>query len=198
MWDSVNITSFAVIIYLGRIILISVASIADSRPFLRRMYFSIMLSSLKTRLYIPAMALQTPAITISNQLSKSLTHYVYRIQSPFPIMPLNPLHDSVIPLLDPLFVEYYNKNIADQVSTHQVPLAEIRGNPQCWARPTAVDASNNPRVKDWTVSVAEGEDIQARAYSPDESVWGAGPYAVHINFHGASSLEHGAAVGFDS
>jgi hypothetical protein len=103
---------------------------------------------------------------------------------------LNPIPSDLLPRLDPCFVEYYNKNTANNPATHQIPLEEVRANPRRWARSWAVDTkdSGDTRIRDSTVAASSGGDIndffKVRTYHPDEAIWGSGPYAAHVNFHG--------------
>jgi len=104
---------------------------------------------------------------------------------------LNPIHPGMLPRLDPRFVEYYNQTLANRLGTHQVPLEDVRANPGSFARKWALDpsAAPDPCIRDWDVTVADGStSIKIRAYHPNESRWGTGPYPVHINFHGLTSF----------
>lgn len=103
---------------------------------------------------------------------------------------LNPIPSDLLPRLDPCFVEYYNKNAANSPATHQIPLEEVRANPRRWARSWAVDAKDSAetRIRDSTVAALSDGDIndsfKVRTYHPNEAIWGPGPYAAHVNFHG--------------
>lgn len=107
-------------------------------------------------------------------------------------MAINPIHADVLDKLDPRFVTYYNENLANRVATHQVPLAEVRANPQAWARPWSRKAGDveNRNIRDWTISSGGGDlDFQVRVYSPDAEKFGDGPFPVHINYHGTLHVD---------
>lgn len=97
---------------------------------------------------------------------------------------LNPINPSILPLLDPEFVEFYNKNIGPNPATHQVPFSEVRAHPEKWRGGWCKDYSGEPGVTNRAIQSKDGYQIPVRIYSPDASKEGPGPFPVHVNYHG--------------
>ena len=100
----------------------------------------------------------------------------------------NPLDVEIEAKLDPEFMKYYNEVIDRKPSTHQVPLNEIRTNPQKFAAPGTVPIPENERIKDSIIKSMDGYDIPIRIYYPKPDSFGPGPHGVHLNFHGNSHI----------
>lgn len=101
---------------------------------------------------------------------------------------VNPINPDFHGYLDPDFIEYYNTRIGIRPSTHQVPFAEVRANPQRFKGNWCRDYSDEPRVKTFEITSGDGTKFEARSYHPDPEVFGRGPYPVHVNYHGKTSL----------
>ena len=101
---------------------------------------------------------------------------------------LNPINPDILPLLDPEFVAYYNKYIGPNPATHQVPFNEVRSNPEKWRGKWCIDYTGEPGVGNLSIPSKDGYQIPMRTYSPDSSIWGPGPYPVHVNFHGGGNV----------
>lgn len=86
--------------------------------------------------------------------------------------------------LEPAFVDYYLNVMLKNPINQDVTIPEIRANPEKFRSALAMDTSKEPGVSDYEVTSADGEKIMARLYLPDSSQHGAGPYPVHLNFHG--------------
>ncbi|EXJ92788.1 hypothetical protein A1O3_01340 [Capronia epimyces CBS 606.96] len=99
---------------------------------------------------------------------------------------VNPIHPDFHGYLDPDFIEYYNTRLATRPATHQAPVdfAHIRAHPEEFRPHWCRDYSDRPRVKTVEIASGDGFIFQLRVYSPDPEVFGPGPYAVHVNYHG--------------
>jgi acetyl esterase/lipase len=95
-----------------------------------------------------------------------------------------PLSKEILPLLDPEFVQYYNRSIGIKLPTHQIDLALIREDPAKYAAAWCKDYTGEPGVTNFSIPSEDGYMIPCRSYTPDPNVFGPGPYPVHINFHG--------------
>jgi acetyl esterase/lipase len=100
----------------------------------------------------------------------------------------NPIDPSILPILDPEFVTYYNTHLASKLATHQVPFASVRAQPAAWRGSWCVDLTGSPGVRNLTIPSADGHPIPLRTYSPDAQKFGPGPYPTHINFHGGGHV----------
>jgi hypothetical protein len=98
--------------------------------------------------------------------------------------PFNPIHPSFLSRLDSDFISYYNSTLTLKPATHQVPLSEIRAEPQKWAASWCKDFSDEPYVKNFTIASKDKYEVKVRTYHPDPEVFGAGPHAIHVNYHG--------------
>jgi len=101
---------------------------------------------------------------------------------PFPTF--NPLDPEIEKKLDPAFVKYYKQQIDIKPATHQVPLKQVRENPQDFIPPWQVKALPNFRIVYSTLTDPSGWVIPIQIYEPNPEKFGLGPYGVHINFHG--------------
>ncbi|KAF2813021.1 alpha/beta-hydrolase [Mytilinidion resinicola] len=96
----------------------------------------------------------------------------------------DPLDPTVLRLLDPEFVEYYNSVLGTKIATHHIPLSEVRANPEKWSGSWCKDYTGSPGVKNFTIPSDDGYQVKCRSYNPDPARHGEGPFPVHINFHG--------------
>ncbi|KAI8635420.1 alpha/beta-hydrolase [Xylariaceae sp. FL1651] len=69
-------------------------------------------------------------------------------------------------------------------AAHQVPLAEVRSNPARFAGPWQKDVMGHERVADHEIVSEDGAKVPVKVYHPDPAKFGAGPYGMHLNFHG--------------
>lgn len=89
---------------------------------------------------------------------------------------------------DPTIVEYIVKRAQEGVTEqHQIPIAEVRANPEKFRQPWALDTTGLERVVDRELISEDGAKIHVKVYYPDPAVWGDGPYGAHLNFHGEGS-----------
>jgi hypothetical protein len=101
---------------------------------------------------------------------------------------LTPLHPTVLPKLDPLFVDYYNKVIGTKVATHTIPLSEARANPGKYGFGWGKNYTGTELVKNWDIPSKDGTLFKVRTYHPDPKIHGRGPYGAHLNYHGKENL----------
>jgi acetyl esterase/lipase len=101
---------------------------------------------------------------------------------------INPIDPEILPLLDPEFVEYYNKNLASKPATHQVPFAAVRADPAAFRGSWCVDLTGSPGVQNHSIPSADGFPIPLRSYTPPAAQFGPGPYPAHINLHGGGHV----------
>jgi acetyl esterase/lipase len=108
-----------------------------------------------------------------------------------PVDLIQPLHNSIpkelLPRFDPVYVEYYNKNNAGRLHTHEVPIEEYRKNPAEYA--TSYGRAAGPdiyRITEQKCPV-EGGEITVRIFEPAPIQNADGTSkkrAAYINFHG--------------
>ncbi|KAK0732895.1 Alpha/Beta hydrolase protein [Lasiosphaeria miniovina] len=94
------------------------------------------------------------------------------------------IEEHIVPLLDPKFLRYFVDVVSKVKPAHDIPIQEVRANPQNYRPPCALDASKEPRVADYAVGSQDGATVPVRVYHPDPQAFGEGPYAVHLNYHG--------------
>ncbi|KAL4954388.1 esterase [Aspergillus filifer] len=92
---------------------------------------------------------------------------------------LNPIHPSVLPHLDPVFIDLYNTHVAN-TPNRPIDLAILRLKYSVLYSYGTGPAPTPPRVYDATVKGHNGDDIPCRVYEPDTP----GPWPVHVDFHG--------------
>ncbi|PYH30425.1 alpha/beta hydrolase [Aspergillus neoniger CBS 115656] len=92
---------------------------------------------------------------------------------------LNPIHPSVLPHLDPTFIELYNKHVANTPSG-PIDLAVLRSKYSVLYFYGTGPAPEPARVYEATIPGHNGDLIPCRVYEPDSP----GPWPVHIDFHG--------------
>ncbi|KAJ5901408.1 hypothetical protein N7504_007402 [Penicillium tannophilum] len=92
---------------------------------------------------------------------------------------LNPIHPSVLPHLDPVFVKLYNEHVANTPSG-PIDLALLRTKYSVLYSYGTGPAPDCARIYDAQVAGHNGELIPVRVYEPDSP----GPWPVHIDFHG--------------
>lgn len=97
---------------------------------------------------------------------------------------VNPIAPQHVNNMDPEFVAYYNRTIGLKKATHQVDIESVRSNPATFNSPWCEDTSKEQGVRDVRIASVDGFEFAARVYSPDASKFGAGPYPVHVNYHG--------------
>ncbi|GES58666.1 esterase [Aspergillus terreus] len=92
---------------------------------------------------------------------------------------LNPIHPSVLPHLDPVFVQLYNEHVAN-TPNKPIDLAVLRSKYSVLYSYGTGPAPEPARVYDASVPGHQGEMIPVRVYEPATP----GPWPVHIDFHG--------------
>ena len=98
--------------------------------------------------------------------------------------PLKHIEAHILPKLDPAFVDYFIDYITKNVPAQAVEIEEVRAHPEKYRSAIALDTSDHDRVKDYEVTSDDGTKIPCRVYHPDPDDHGAGPYPVHLNYHG--------------
>ncbi|CAG7926867.1 unnamed protein product [Penicillium olsonii] len=92
---------------------------------------------------------------------------------------LNPIHPSVLPKLDPAFVQLYNEHVAN-TPAGPIDLAVLRTKYSVLYSYGTGPAPDCGRVYDAEVPGHNGDMIPVRVYEPASP----GPWPVHIDFHG--------------
>lgn len=103
------------------------------------------------------------------------------------------IEEHILPKLDPDFLEYFVSTQVKLGAQPQQPIPnpsiqDVRAHPEAYQSPCALDTSGHPEVSDFSCPSRDGVDIPVRVYHPDAANHGAGPYPVHLNFHGESPL----------
>ena len=103
---------------------------------------------------------------------------------------LNPIHPSVLEHLDPVFVDLYNKHVAN-TPAGPIDLSILRTKYSVLYSYGTGPAPECARVYDSQVSGHNGDLIPVRVYEPAS----AGPWPVHIDFHGGGkTTTHPSAI----
>ncbi|GAB7356229.1 hypothetical protein MBLNU459_g7048t1 [Dothideomycetes sp. NU459] len=92
---------------------------------------------------------------------------------------LNPIHPSVLPQLDPVFVELYNEHVA-KTPNKPINLDFLRSKYSVLYSYGTAPAPEVGKVYESTVKGSDGAEIPVRVYEPAT----AGPWPVHIDYHG--------------
>ncbi|KAJ5761759.1 uncharacterized protein N7511_005141 [Penicillium nucicola] len=92
---------------------------------------------------------------------------------------LNPIHPSVLPHLDPVFVQLYNDNVANTPSG-PIDLSILRTKYSVLYSYGTGPAPDCARIYDAQVPGHNGDLIPVRVYEPATP----GPWPVHVDFHG--------------
>lgn len=92
---------------------------------------------------------------------------------------LNPIHESVLPHLDPVFVKLYNDHVANTPSK-PINLDFLRTKYSVLYSYGTAPAPEVGKIYDSTVSGHDGAELDVRVYEPASP----GPWPVHIDFHG--------------
>lgn len=117
---------------------------------------------------------------------------------------LQPLHNSIpqelLPRFDPVYVEYYYRNNAGRLHTHEVPIEEFRKDPArytiSYGRATGPDVY---RISEQKCPVQGGE-ITIRIFEPGPKKDAQGQpkkRAAYVNFHGGGWVFGGLMVDHD-
>lgn len=96
---------------------------------------------------------------------------------------LNPIHPSVLPRLDSVFVELYNKHVAI-TPNRPINLDFLRSKYSVLYSYGTAPAPDVGKIYDVTVQGYEGADIAIRVYEPATP----GPWPVHIDYHGGGTV----------
>jgi acetyl esterase/lipase len=97
---------------------------------------------------------------------------------------LNPIHPSVLPHLDPVFVQLYNEHVAN-TPAGPIDLAVLRKRYSVLYSYGTGPAPDCARVYDTEVPGHNGDMIPVRVYEPASN----GPWPVHVDFHGGGKVE---------
>lgn len=92
---------------------------------------------------------------------------------------LNPIHPSVLPHLDPVFVQLYNEHVANTPGG-PIDLAVLRTKYSVLYSYGTGPAPDCARIYDAQVPGHNEDLIPVRVYEPSSP----GPWPVHIDFHG--------------
>lgn len=96
---------------------------------------------------------------------------------------LNPIHPSVLPHLDPVFVKLYNENVAN-TPAGPIDLGVLRTKYSVLYSYGTGPAPECGRIYDAEVPGHNGDLIPVRVYEPKSL----GPWPVHIDYHGGGKL----------
>ncbi|KAI0178149.1 Alpha/Beta hydrolase protein [Pestalotiopsis sp. NC0098] len=103
----------------------------------------------------------------------------------------NPIHPDFVDRLDQDFVNFYNSTLGRTTPDNSAPLEEVRKQrAQFHSRKAAggklAQQQRAAFVQDVKLQAPDGHLFTVRLYRPDPrtSPYGAGPYPVHVNFHG--------------
>ncbi|PYH46056.1 alpha/beta hydrolase [Aspergillus saccharolyticus JOP 1030-1] len=92
---------------------------------------------------------------------------------------LNPIHPTVLPYLDPVFIDLYNKHVAN-TPNGPIDLAVLRSKYSVLYSYGTGPAPEPAQIYDTTIPGHNGDLIPCRVYEPDCP----GPWPVHLDFHG--------------
>lgn len=92
---------------------------------------------------------------------------------------LNPIHPSVLPHLDPVFINLYNTHVAN-TPNKPIDLSILRSKYSVLYSYGTGPAPEPAKVYDAHVPGHNGDLIPVRVYEPTSP----GPWPVHIDFHG--------------
>lgn len=99
--------------------------------------------------------------------------------------PARIIEPHILAKLDPDFLSYWVENMKKgPPPAHEITIEQVRANPALFATPCALDTKGFPRTVDKEITSEDGARIPVRVYTPDALKHGAGPYPVHLNFHG--------------
>ncbi|KAJ5260552.1 hypothetical protein N7478_012157 [Penicillium angulare] len=96
---------------------------------------------------------------------------------------LNPIHPSVLPHLDPVFVKLYNDNVAN-IPAGPIDLSVLRTKYSVLYSYGTGPAPDCARIYDSQLPGHNGDLIPVRVYEPASP----GPWPVHIDFHGGANV----------
>lgn len=97
---------------------------------------------------------------------------------------------AILAKLDPAFVELWTHkmNTDPPPNREQMTIAAIRADPQRTGPVCYLDTKGFPRTAEDAFASEDGAMIPVRIYYPDDGKFGAGPYPVHLNFHGTCAF----------
>lgn len=100
--------------------------------------------------------------------------------------PKQSIEPHILAKMEPEFIEAYTRkmNTNPPPSREQMTIEAIRAHPGMTAEPCTLDTEGYPRTAEDEFASEDGARIPVRVYYPDEARHGAGPYPVHLNFHG--------------
>lgn len=96
---------------------------------------------------------------------------------------LNPIHPSVLPHLDPVFIDLYNTHVAN-TPNKPIDLGILRSKYSVLYSYGTGPFPEPEKVYDAEVPGHNGDMIPVRVYNPNSQ----GPWAVHIDFHGGGGF----------
>jgi hypothetical protein len=108
----------------------------------------------------------------------------------------NPIHPNFLERLDKDFIEFYNNNLGRTTPDNSASVEEVRKQRARYHTWKGRNYRQTTFVEDIKLEAADGHSFTVRLYKPDPrtSPYGAGPYPVHVNFHGEyGSLESSSA-----
>ncbi|PQE24653.1 AB hydrolase superfamily protein [Rutstroemia sp. NJR-2017a WRK4] len=123
--------------------------------------------------------------------------------------PINSIPPSLLPRFDPIFAAYHTHYSAGRLATHQIPIEEMRKNPQkyqvVYGRAIAPDvhAITNLRcpVAPAKPKIGEGEEtrsITVRVFEPKMDADGKGKKRpIYVNYHGGGWVFGGLETDFE-
>ena len=96
---------------------------------------------------------------------------------------LNPIHPSVLPHLDPVFIDLYNTHVAN-TPNKPIDLGILRSKYSVLYSYGTGPSPEPEKVYDAEVPGLNGDMIPVRVYNPNSE----GPWPVHVDFHGGGGF----------
>ncbi|KAF7530933.1 hypothetical protein G7054_g9373 [Neopestalotiopsis clavispora] len=98
----------------------------------------------------------------------------------------NPIHPDFVDRLDQDFIDFYNSTLGRTTPDNSAPLEEVRKQRAKIHSQKARKYAHTAFIQDVKLEAPDGFPFTVRLYKPDPrtSPYGAGPYPVHVNFHG--------------
>ena len=96
---------------------------------------------------------------------------------------LNPIHPSVLPHLDPVFIDLYNTHVAN-IPNKPIDLGILRSKYSVLYSYGTGPSPEPEKIYDAEVPGHNGDMIPVRVYNPHSE----GPWAVHVDFHGGGEF----------
>jgi len=98
------------------------------------------------------------------------------------------INPDILPRLDPEFVRFYINELSMHPTLETFSVEDVRAHPEWFRSPSssalAASAAASGKTQDYKIVSEDGTEFAVRVYRPDAATHGAGPWPVHVNFHG--------------